>query len=119
MNPLSLPVTVEGIRTLSDNAMGLNLHTQEVNEIDAALLYKFRHQHCEMRLTPYGSENEPVTVVDKDLTDKTPSQRLRACLYVLWEKEGKIGEWDKFYQERMEKLINFVKNKIEQKENPV
>jgi hypothetical protein len=119
MNPIKMPVTVQGIATLSDDSMRLNLHTQEVNEVDAALLYKFRRQHCEMILTPYGSENEPVTVVDKDLNDKTPSQRLRACLYVLCEKQRMLSNWESFYKEKMEKLIGFVKKEIEKIENPL
>ena len=54
--------------------------------------------------------------------DKTPSQRLRNVLYVLWEQEqpketnskGVITyvDFDLFYKRKMNELINFIKNKL-------
>jgi len=44
---------------------------------------------------------------------KTPSKRLRATLFVLWSQQGKVGSFEAFYLERMEKLINVVKAKLD------
>ena len=44
---------------------------------------------------------------------KTPSKRLRATLYVLWQQTGEQGDFEVFYREKMEKLIDFVKNKLD------
>lgn len=43
---------------------------------------------------------------------KTPSQRLRGVLYVLWEQTGKSGDFETFYRQKMEGLINLIKNKL-------
>lgn len=48
--------------------------------------------------------------------DKSYSQRQRACLYVLWEAEGSEGDFEDYYQESMERNIQFLKNKIEKTE---
>ncbi len=44
---------------------------------------------------------------------KTPSKRLRNSLYVLWKSEGETGgNFEIWYINYMEKIINHVKNKI-------
>ena len=45
-------------------------------------------------------------------SDKSPGQRLRNTLYVLWEHEGKPGTFESFYLSRMEKIIDWVKEKL-------
>lgn len=49
------------------------------------------------------------------MSDKTPSQRLRAVLYVLWERKGSNGEFEVFYVASMEKFINRIKQELEDK----
>jgi hypothetical protein len=45
---------------------------------------------------------------------KTPSQRLRAVLYRVWQQDGKgFADFEAYYQAMMEKLIEFYKGKIE------
>ena len=51
--------------------------------------------------------------------DKTPSQKLRGVLYVLWEQEKATGEahadFDVFYRDRMGRLVEWVKKKLPKK----
>lgn len=49
--------------------------------------------------------------------NKTPSQRLRAVIYRLWEQSGKQGgrpklDQDEYYEIIMEKLIEQLKSKL-------
>ena len=43
---------------------------------------------------------------------KTPSQRLRGCLFRLYEQRGKNGDFEIFYRAQMERIIDAVKNKL-------
>ncbi len=43
---------------------------------------------------------------------KTPSQRLRASLYVLWEQRGSKGDFEEFYEDQMEKFIKRIKQEL-------
>lgn len=43
---------------------------------------------------------------------KTPSQRLRNTLYILWEKTGKTGDFETYRNIQMDKIINYLKEKI-------
>ena len=46
------------------------------------------------------------------MTEKTPSQRLRSALYILWEQQKKDIEFDEFYKQQMERFIRAVKERI-------
>ena len=53
--------------------------------------------------------------VDKSKYDKakTPSQRLRSVIYLIWDKLGQKEDFNDYYNEIMEKLINQYKQKLE------
>lgn len=44
---------------------------------------------------------------------KTSSQRLRAVIFVLWQQQGGQGDFEVFYREKMERLIDMVKTKLD------
>jgi len=44
---------------------------------------------------------------------KTSSQRLRATIFVMWQQHGASGDFEVFYREKMEKMIDMVKTKLE------
>ena len=43
---------------------------------------------------------------------KSPAQRLRGCLWVLWDKEGRKGDFEAFYCQKMENSINALKEQL-------
>ena len=45
---------------------------------------------------------------------KTSAQRLRATIFILWKQRGEPGDFEVFYREKMEKLINQIKNYLEE-----
>ena len=45
--------------------------------------------------------------------DKTPAQRMRSVLYVLWEKNTSQKEtFNTYYAQQMERLIEHIKSKL-------
>lgn len=44
---------------------------------------------------------------------KTPSQRLRAVMFVWWKQVESARTFDDFYLEHMEKMIDHIKSKLE------
>jgi hypothetical protein len=59
---------------------------------------------------------KPENILDlpepKSDESKSPSQRLRNCLFILWKQKGKEGDFDGYYRARMENIINSVKEKL-------
>lgn len=106
---------VEGISTRQDRTLKITLSTQELQPEQASLLLNL-HQKQGWFLF---SENE---LTEKDLppdsapefkSDKSPSQRLRACLYIYWKQNtSKQKPFDTFYKDWTEKKINEIKDTL-------
>lgn len=102
-----------GIRSMSDGGMGLNFHTQELQPQEKAEVMNFHMQQGWLLFAPNEIAESDIPKQPAEVGQKTPSQRLRAVLYVLWEQLGSKGEFESFYITEMEKYIDHVKNKLD------
>lgn len=64
-------------------------------------------------LEPHIGSTGVLQIKEKIDDGKSPSQRLRAVLFVWWEQKGRPDDFEVFYRMKMEQLINVVKNKLE------
>jgi len=44
--------------------------------------------------------------------EKSPSERLRAVLFVYWQQNGAKGEFNDFYRKQMDRIINKIKENL-------
>jgi len=47
-----------------------------------------------------------------EFENKTPSERMRAVIWRIWEANGKKGDFDTYYKSTMEKIIDQLKEKL-------
>ena len=104
---------ISGASTKKDGSLGIRISTPELTEEEMATIFKLTGISCDVFIKPRDDELEEIVVVDKDLEQKTSSQRLRAVLFVLWKQEEGLGDFSVFYKDRMEKLITAIKNKLD------
>ena len=108
--------TIEKIETRSDNTIKLTIGTQEVSAEQATELFTLKQ-----KIGFFLFDDKPIKPDDLNIPDfvpeikgdKTPSQRLRAVLYVRWQQLGKQGSADDFYKQQVERFIEAVKDKLE------
>lgn len=84
-------LSTEDVTTILEHKMDLGWVVFKENEIKP------------VDLPPEDAEFEP----------KRKSVRLRNVLWRLWEQNGKKGSFDEFYANRMEQLIESLKNKLD------
>lgn len=113
MNTLQCPAIITGVRSKVDRSLGLTLGTPELSPEEKAQFMMLQGVNLLCIFKPLDEINAPVYKIDKELESKTPGQRLRAVLYVLWEQEGLQGEFKDFYREKMERIITKVKDMLE------
>lgn len=109
---MRLPATFDRFSSRSDGSYGLSFSTQEATAADLAML----HSHNRLFGWLVFSENQvQAEEIPKESADeeKSPSKRLRATLFVLWTQQGSKGTFEQFYKDYMEKLIVFIKGKLE------
>tara|TARA_R110000744_G_scaffold218136_4_gene336884 strand:+ start:1346 stop:1708 length:363 start_codon:yes stop_codon:yes gene_type:complete len=120
MSKLVLPVSIETIATRHDGSVKIVMGTYELNTQSSVKLFDLRKTECLMYLSSDNISQEELDALDgfkldSEKTDgKTPSQRLRAVLFVYWKQhKQKEIEFDIFYVRYMNRLIEQIKEKLE------
>tara|TARA_R100000030_G_scaffold51744_2_gene38930 strand:- start:249 stop:641 length:393 start_codon:yes stop_codon:yes gene_type:complete len=118
---------IDNIRTLADNTVRVSLGTPELSPETVGSMYGMLKQPgyvviSTMPISQKQLDAVETATIDREFENKTPSQRLRNVLYVLWEQqqpketspEGVTSyvDFDLFYKRKMNELINFIKNKL-------
>lgn len=88
--------------------------TPELSSLEKAAFFDLQGANVKILMEPMEGVAAPLMEVEKDLDCKSKSQRLRDVLFVLWSKH-KDGEFEEFYNRKMERFIDHVKQKIDEK----
>lgn len=113
-----LPILITGVRSTSDKAMELKIHTRDVQtfkpeelaSVMSMLNKEYWAAFSELAVTPDQIEVGEERV---DKGDKTASQRLRGVIYRLWEQSKQEQDSETYYKVSMEKIINSLKEKLD------
>lgn len=94
--------TIQKIETHADKTLGVKLFLRELPAEEMGLL-----------MSAYMAGHEGVEI-EEVKTDglKTPSERLRSVIFVLWEQTTKDKNFETFYIEIMDKIIEMIKRKL-------
>lgn len=118
MTGLLLPIIVTSIRTRVDGSLTVCVETQELSSSNAGELFSTRGKAAMMYLSPKETisqkEIDQVNAIDAEIDGKTPSQRLRNTLYVLFTQtpEG-YKDFDSFYKFKMNAITEHLKSKLQ------
>ncbi len=111
-----LAAMVEKIYTLKDKSVKLVLETQEMSPNKAGALFQLMNQIVSVYVKPNEITNDEMNKVDQvepEMPGKTPSQRMRNVLFILWKQDHEGFEsFDHYYLTRMNKFIDELKNNI-------
>lgn len=113
MKAFKLNAVINSIRAKVDGSLGLTISTPELTPTYKAGIMELQGINIDLFMQPLDSEPEDIIKIDKDLEQKTLSQRLRAVLFIEWKQKGEIGDFKSFYDERMLKYIDHAKSKLE------
>lgn len=95
-----------------DGSVAFRVITAELRPSEAGLLMQFTGKAVRVAVFPHGEQPSETVTVDTDSAVKTPSERLRAILFVLFKHEQPGTSFDEFYRQRMEQFITHVKTKL-------
>lgn len=111
---IKLPCYLTGFSSKSDGSASLRFNTQELTAEDFGELKTDLNEFGALLFRPNVTQIEDVPTEDVEDKNKTPSKRLRACLYVLHTQQGgKPETFEQFYRERMEQIIGMIKAKLD------
>jgi hypothetical protein len=118
MTKIILPAVLKPISRRVDKSVKLTLDTREVSPEEALALMALEGSEMWLCMSVEQKEADvPDNMGAVELGSKTPAQRLRSVMFILYKQEtekGKyVGTFDNFYNEHMEKLIQLLKDKID------
>lgn len=112
-----LPASLKKVSSRADRTYDLTFSTRELSGEEAAfLLDEVLSEGWLMyaRNTQELSSDEiPKDDADSGVKAKSPSQRLRNAIYVLFTQRGSKGSFENFYNSVMEQFIENIKDKLE------
>jgi hypothetical protein len=121
MTPRSFHFPQVEIRSISatvDRGLRFSVVTGEIPDEHRGVFLALQGINCEALITPHErEEGEEALVVDSDVKKKSPSERLRAVLFVFFQQRKKAGKFTgtfaAFYEEQICLLIDRVKAKLD------
>lgn len=114
MKTIKFNGVITGLTSRADRSLRLSVSTPELSATERAMFMEYQNINSDITVVPIDDvADEEIMAVDKPHDSKSPSQRLRAVLYVLWKQKGKKGDFARFYEVSMEAAINKVKDQLE------
>lgn len=110
---ITCEVQITGCSTRTDGSLSVRLATPELDVGEKAAFMELQGVNLKMLLQPMQEEPVELKDVKQEFQNKTPSMRLRACLYVCWAQAEKPGEFEDFYRHKMESIIQEVKKHLQ------
>jgi len=108
---IKIPAYLRGFSSRADGSAGVRFVTQELTPDD--------WPHLQESLGDFGwlifTSEKQVSIPKEMPTDnkKTAGQRLRATLFVYFAQLGSEGDFEVFYNKKMEELIDKVKARLD------
>lgn len=118
MEGLLLSCQIERVATRKDRTVSVTLGSQEMSPAKAGELVSLANKIVCVYISPKEtikqSELDQVDQINPEFPGKTQSQRIRAVLFVLWEKKPEnFKDFDSFYKFKTEAIIDHYKTLID------
>lgn len=108
-----IPAGLVGVNDLKDRSSKLTFETRELTNSEFTALRDVRGSEGWLAFSLNEIQDKEIPTDIAETGTKTPSQRLRAVLFVLWKQEKSLLDFDIWYKSKMEGIINQLKNKID------
>lgn len=106
--------TVDGVAPLKDGGMSVRFHTNEIkNARQKTKLIDFYGAFGWLQFSNQSIHTVPDQPAYREAGAKTPSQRLRNSLFVVWKNRYSDQPFDPWYEQQMEKIIARVQGSID------
>ena len=106
---------INKVSTLSDGSLSINIHTQELPADTMMKIFNLRKKPGMVLISSESISQEEVKLVEEYTSEfevgkgKTPSQRLRSVLYIVWQQGDQKYDFPIWYETQMERIINKYK----------
>jgi len=112
MKAITTDAILTSASTRADSSLGLRFATPELQPAEKTAFFELLNRNLKLLIQPIDEPAVELTEVKGQLDEKTPSQRLRAVLFLLWKQENQAIDFEVFYREKMNGIIEHLKTKL-------
>lgn len=112
---LSLSSFISKVSTMADSTIRMVVDCQEMSAEQTAQIFQQKGKIGYFLFSERTIKEEDLKdlpEIKTDRNEKTPGQRLRAVLYILWEQTKNPLGFEQFYREQMDAYINQIKARL-------
>lgn len=102
------------VSSRQDHSCAFRVITPELRPSEAGVLMGWHGRVARVTIHPHEGAPDEVVSVTTERDSKTPGQRIRAILFLLWKQDGMPGTFDAYYLNQTEKIIEHLKSKLPQ-----
>lgn len=113
MKAITCPVILTSASTRADGSIGLRLATPELKPDEKAAFFELLNIQCLMLIEPTNENLDLKKDIKGEFDNKSPGQRLRNTLFVLWKQRNQPGHFDDWYRKQMEIILDWIKSKLD------
>ena len=107
------PAILNSIAYTKDGGLRLGFVTNELGNEEKIIAGTFYAKFGYVCFKENQFKESEIPASDATDESKSPAQRLRATLFVLWKQRGNKGDFEAFYRENLEKAIDRVKRLLD------
>jgi cysteine synthase len=112
MKAIVLTAIITGFSSKADKSLSFRGVTPELTSVEKVALMDLQGANVRLLIEPLDYETDGKVEVKAEVETKTPSERLRAVLFVLYKHENPNETFATFYTAKIEKVIEHVKSKL-------
>jgi hypothetical protein len=115
MKAIRTEAQLTSFRSRADGSVGFSGVTPEMSSSEKVALFDLQNVLCELLVYPKDTKDAEVLEVRKEMEGKSPASRLRAIIFVYWKQSDPNQQeaFEAFYSRMMEKVIEWVRRKID------
>ncbi len=104
---------ITSIAARVDRSIRFSVVTGELGDEERASFFPLQGTNVKLLIEPHESDAEAPVEVRSELKQKTPGQRLRGSIFILYTQNGSPGDFEQFYKAKMEQFIDSIKSKLD------
>lgn len=109
---IQVPAILKGVSTLADGGVSMRFTTGEMTSEQMTTVMEFAGTYGWCQFSSQELHEVPKESPNREAGAKTPSQRLRSTLYVLYQDKYSDQVFDTWYAKTMERIIDRVKKEL-------
>lgn len=113
MKAIKANLILTSARTRNDGSLGLQFGTSELQPSEKTAFFELLNQNLAVIIQPITDPVDSIVECKGVLGFKSPSQRLRSVLYVLYQQTKPVDTlWEEFYTRKIEAMIERIKSQL-------